>query len=89
MPTLTATRARERLFPLLDHVNTDHDIVRITAKGGTCVLMSETDYDAWQTTLYLMSNPANAAHLRESLSQARAGQIHEVDPTLLDGEDDQ
>jgi len=89
MPTLTATKAREQLFPLLDRVNNDHDTVRITSKGGTCVLMSEVDYEAWQTTLYLMSNPGNAAHLRESLAQARAGQVREVDPGFLDGEDDE
>lgn len=78
MPTMTATQARKELFPLLAQVNDDHDVVRISSKAGTAVLMSEADYEAWQTTLYLLSNPANARRLNRSLADARVGQVKEM-----------
>jgi antitoxin YefM len=33
-------------------------------------------------TLYLLSNPANADHLRRSIAEAKAGEVHERE--LLD-----
>ena len=78
MASMTASKARAQLFPLLEAVNRDHDIIRITSKAGTGVLMSEADYDAWQTTLYLLSTSANAAHLRDSIASWRAGGVRTV-----------
>ena len=46
--SISASEARQRLFPLLEQVNTDHEPVRITSKGGDAVLMSADDYDSWQ-----------------------------------------
>ncbi len=37
------------------------------------VLMSERECNPWQETIYLLSNPANAEHLRKSLAEADAG----------------
>ena len=45
--SISASEARQRLFPLLEQVNTDHEPVRITSKGGDAVLMSADDYDKW------------------------------------------
>jgi antitoxin YefM len=83
MPSMTASQARREFFPLLKKVNEDHDVVRIVSKGGNGVLMSEEDYEAWKTTVYLFSNPANAAVLRESFAQAKAGKLRVVDPSEL------
>jgi antitoxin YefM len=81
MVTMTASRARKELYPLLGQVNEDRDVVRITSNAGNGVLMSEADFDAWQTTLYLFSTPANARRLMRSYEQARAGkvEVHELD----------
>jgi len=43
------------------------------------VMVSLDDYNALATTDYLLSNPANAAHVRESLQQAKEGKLVEVE----------
>ncbi|KEI66374.1 hypothetical protein A19Y_1303 [Planktothrix agardhii NIVA-CYA 126/8] len=35
--------------------------------------MSLDEFNSWQETLYLLSNPANAEHLLESIKQAESG----------------
>jgi antitoxin YefM len=77
MPTMTASEARHRLFPLLAQVNDDHAPVRITSRAGNAVLMSEEEYEALQTTRYLFSTCANATHLLDSLAQADRGEFAE------------
>jgi antitoxin YefM len=73
--TVSASDARAHLFPLLAQVNDDHSEIRITSRGGNGVLISEADFEAWQTTRHLFSTRANAEHLLESLAQARRGEI--------------
>ena len=58
---ISASEARQRLFPLLEQVNTDHQPVRITSKAGDAVLMSADDYDSWQETVYLLRSPESQA----------------------------
>ena len=36
--------------------------------------MSLDEFNAWQETLYLLSNPANPEHFKESIKQAKSGQ---------------
>ena len=75
MSTMSASEARKNLFPLLGRVNADHDVVRITSKAGNAVLVSEADYEAWQTTRHLFSTPANARRLLGSIEEWQAGQL--------------
>ena len=63
---ISASEARQKLFPLLEQVNTDHEPVRITSKAGDAVLMSADDYDSWQETVYLLRSPENARRLMEA-----------------------
>lgn len=86
MSTMSASEARKNLFPLLAQVNSDHDEVRITSKAGNGVLISEADYEAWQTTRHLFSTPANARRLLESLEQWQAGNL--LPAPSLDDEDE-
>jgi antitoxin YefM len=72
--SISASEARQRLFPLLEQVNTDHQPVRITSKAGDAVLMSADDYDSWQETVYLLRSPENARRLMEAVARDRAGQ---------------
>lgn len=72
---ISASEARQRLFPLLEQVNTDHEPVRITSKAGDAVLMSADDYDSWQETVYLLRSPENARRLMEAVARDRVSQV--------------
>jgi antitoxin YefM len=72
--SISASQARQRLFPLLEQVNADHQPVRITSRSGDAVLMSADDYDSWQETVYLLRSPENARRLMEAVARDRAGQ---------------
>jgi antitoxin YefM len=78
---ISASEARQRLFPLLEQVNTDHEPVRITSKAGDAVLMSADDYDSWQETVYLLRSPENAKRLMEAVARDRADHVG-VDASL-------
>ena len=59
---------------MLDGVVNDADIAVITRReGGNAMLMSQAQYESMAETLYLLSNPANAAHLAASIAQHKAG----------------
>ncbi len=70
--SISASEARQRLFPLLEQVNTDHEPVRITSKSGDGVLMSAADFDSWQETVYLLRSPENARRLMEAVARDKA-----------------
>jgi antitoxin YefM len=82
--TISAAEARRSLYPLIAQVNADHAPVRVHHKDGNAVLLSEDDYEALQTSLYLRSTAANSRRLDESLAQLRAGEATEHD--LIDTE---
>ncbi|TDT96016.1 antitoxin YefM [Streptomyces sp. 846.5] len=71
--TISASEARQRLFPLIEEVNNDHTVKRISSKAGDAVLMSAQDYDSWQETVYLLRSPANAARLMAAVARDREG----------------
>ena len=71
--SISASEARQRLFPLLEQVNVDHEPVRITSKAGDAVLMSADDYDSWLETVYLLRSPENARRLMEAVARDKAG----------------
>lgn len=80
--SISASEARQRLFSLLEQVNTDHEPVRITSKGGDAVLMSADDYDSWQATVYLFRSPENARSLMEAVARDKAERSTPVSKTL-------
>lgn len=57
MTTVTASKARERLYRLLDLAAASHEPIQITRKRANAVLISEEDWRATQETLYLLSLP--------------------------------
>lgn len=69
---ISASEARQRLFPLIQQVNNDHEPVRIASRAGDAVLMSAADYDSWQETVYLLRSPENARRLMEAVARDRA-----------------
>jgi len=72
--SVTATEARQRLFPLIESVNDDRVAVHITSRKGNAVLLSEDDYDSLQETAYLFRSPANARRLLEADAALRRGE---------------
>ncbi|MBM4387348.1 MAG: type II toxin-antitoxin system Phd/YefM family antitoxin [Deltaproteobacteria bacterium] len=67
MITLTATKARSRLYKLLEEANSSHQPIQITGKRANAVLVSEEDWRAIQETLYLLSIPGMRKSIREGL----------------------
>jgi len=55
--TFTPTSARKDLYQILKHVATDHQPVTIQQKDESLdtVILSKSDYEALQETLYLAS----------------------------------
>ena len=43
---ISASTAREKLFPLIEQVNQDLKPVLITSKNGNAVLISESEYES-------------------------------------------
>ncbi len=67
MKTITATKARENLYKLLDETAESHEPFQITGKRTNAVLISEGDWRAIQETLYLLSIPGMRESIREGL----------------------
>lgn len=77
--SLTASEARQRLFPLIEEVNDDQIAIEIVSKKGTAFLVSADEYRSLKETVYLLQSPANAARLRESLAEVADGKAEERD----------
>ena len=71
--SVTASEARQRLFPLIEEVNDDQVAVEIVSKKGTAFLVSADEYRSLKETVYLLQSPKNAQRLRESLAEVRSG----------------
>ena len=68
MPTVNATKARSRLYKLLDEIAQSHEPVLITGKRANAVLISENDWRSIQETLHLLSISGMRESIREGLS---------------------
>ncbi|MBI4673146.1 MAG: type II toxin-antitoxin system prevent-host-death family antitoxin [Chloroflexi bacterium] len=78
MTSITMKEAKKDFESLAIQVESNAEPLIITLESGSqLVLMPLEDFSAWQETAYLLSNPANAAHLRQSINQARAGKTTE------------
>ena len=74
MNTITYTKARNNLAKEMERVSLDHDYTVITRSNQeSAVLMSLEDFNSWQETSYLLSNPANAKRLMRSIEQLQNG----------------
>ena len=74
MHVTSYSEARENFKDIIDKTIDDADVTLIhRRKGGNAVLMSEEYYNSMIETLHLLSNPANAKHLAQSIEQHKAG----------------
>jgi antitoxin YefM len=70
---ISASKAREKLFPLIEQVNLDHDSVTITSNNGNAVLVSESEWESMLETAFLLRTAANRKRLEKSLAELEAG----------------
>ena len=77
--SVTASEARQRLFPLIEEVNADQVAVEIVSKKGTAFLVSADEYRSLKETVYLLQSPANAQRLRESVAEVADGRAEAHD----------
>jgi len=70
MQAVTSKEAKRNLTRLIEQVLADAEPrIVVTEKGEQVVLMPLDEFNSWKETLYLLSNPANAAHLRQAITE--------------------
>ncbi len=75
---ITSKAVREDMEATLDRVCDDHERIIITRENGhSVVLMSLEEYEALEETAYLLSSPANAARLMQSIHDIEEGRVTE------------
>jgi antitoxin YefM len=78
MDHVSYTELRQNLKKHLDKVCDDRAPLVVTRRNGEpVVVLSLTEYEGLEETLHLLSDPANAEHLRKSKAQAEAGEFVE------------
>ena len=79
MEITTYSNFRQHLKSFLDKVmesNTPLYVKR--TKGEDVVVLSKSDYESMEETLYLLSSEKNRTHLLESIKQAEKGEVEKV-----------
>ena len=78
MNVVTVNEAKRNLDLLIAKVVASAEPTIITTDTGQQIVLLRLDeFNAWQETAYLLSNPANAAHLRQSIAEAQSGKTAE------------
>jgi len=78
MKTINITKARAKLYQLIDEASEIHEPIQITGKRSNAILISEDDWRAIQETLYLTSVPG----MRESIIEGLNTPIEECSEDL-------
>lgn len=74
MNIMSYSEARASLKETMDIVCRDHHPTVVTRRSGDpVVILSLADYNSMEETLYLLGSETNAARLRSSVAQIRAG----------------
>lgn len=82
MNAMTVQEAERDLAGLVARVVADAEpTIVISDNGEQVVMVSLDEYNSWKETLYLLSSPANATHLRKSIAEAKAGQKYNREMT--------
>ena len=74
MNAMTLREAKQNLEHLVTRVLADAEpTIVVSDSGEKVVVLGLDEYNSWKKTLYLLSTPANAAHLRKSIAEAQSG----------------
>ena len=74
MDAVSYSDLRQNLKSFMDKVYSDHEPLIITRKNNeNLVLLSVDEYNSLMETSYLLSNEANAEHLKTSIAQYNVG----------------
>lgn len=75
MGHVSYTDLRQNLARYMDQAVDDRTPIVVTRQGGkgNVVILSEEEFEGWQETVHLLSNPANARRLLDSIRAADAG----------------
>jgi prevent-host-death family protein len=68
MKTITVSKARAKLYSLLDEAAHSHEPIQITGKRVNGILVSEQDWRSIEETVYLLSIPGMRESIREGLA---------------------
>ena len=80
MEITTYSNFRQNLKSYLDKVFLNHDPLFVKrSKSEDVVILSKTDYNSMQETLYLLSNPKNAERLSNGIENFNKGKFLEND----------
>lgn len=78
MTVITVNEAKRNFDALIAKIVSNAEPTIITTDTGQqIVLLPLAEFNAWQETAYLLSNPANAAHLHQSIAEAQLGKVAE------------
>jgi antitoxin YefM len=78
MNAFTVAEAKQNLEQLIAQVIADAEPIMVSTEAGQqVILLPLEEFNSWRETLYLLSDPANAEHLRQSIAEARAGKTQE------------
>jgi antitoxin YefM len=78
MQTFSTSEARANLKAVMDKVVADKAPVAIARqKGEGVVMISQSEWDSIEETLYLLRSPANAKRLLEAIRGLEAGEGEE------------
>lgn len=81
MNAITVNEAQNDLTRIIEQVSSDAEPTIICGEQGQkAVLLSLEEFNAWQETIYLLSSPANADHLRQSIAETKDEKV--VAPAL-------
>jgi antitoxin YefM len=80
MQAISYSQARLDLKNVMDEACSNHEPILITRrKGESVVLVSLEDYESIMESEYLLSSPANASRLLQSLKEAKSGKRTPMD----------
>jgi antitoxin YefM len=83
MPTSTipASRARKELFEIIERVQKPATpYVRLTVNGeGRAIIMSESEWESWQETVAIMSDPKAMEGIRRAEQQIERGEYRSAE----------
>lgn len=76
MLSFTFTKFKKNLDSIFDQINKNNEPILVSSeKGKEVVVLSKSEFDSIEETLYLLRSPKNARRLLESIEQLNKGEL--------------